>query len=165
MIIAISLVFSALLLVVAMATRRKKGDGGIANEELEIYYGMLAEPVPKQLRQLVLAAKSMMRRAEQLSRDSEIISRLYDDRVISDEYFRRHKDAEEDLLVEKTIIENEADSLRSGSKDAVFTEAKKFLASESSTKPLQKIFSEALFLKKQDSLSKDLRSRKAASLQ
>lgn len=166
MIVVVSLALSAALMVVAIVARKRRAHfGGIANEELESYYGMPAEPIPKQLRQLVLAAKSMLRNAEQLSRDSEAISELYDDRVVSDSYFKRHKEAEEELVIEKTIIENEADSLRPGSRDAVFSEARKFLANElPSTKAVPKIFSEALFLRKQDSLSKDLRSRRIASL-
>lgn len=166
MIVVISLVLSGILLVVAIVARKRRAHSeGVVNEELESYYSMAGEPIPKQLRQLVLAAKSMLKHAEQLSKDSETISELYDDRVISDGYFKRHKQAEEDLVIEKTIIENEADSLRPGSKDAIFSEAKKLLANESSsTNTVPKVFSEALFLKKQDSLTKDLRSRRIASL-
>lgn len=161
MIVLICGIISILILSLSFILRKKTvADSFVKNEELDKFYSMYSEPVSVQMRQLILAAKTTLSNVRVLSKENDVISELYNDRVISENYYRKYKGIEEDLVLEKTIIGNESEMLKPGSKDFVFIEAKKILESESSSKKSQsKIFNDAQFLKKQDSLLKDLKDR------
>lgn len=133
---------------------------GIRNEELDKFYSMFNESSANQIKQLVLAAQTTMRNVKTLTEKSGIINELYNERLLSETYYKQFKSMEEDLVIEKTMIENEVDMLRPDFKEMVFAEAAKRMANDSIFKTKkQKMFDEALFLKKQDLLIKNLKSR------
>lgn len=128
------------------------------NEELNKFYEMFTETPNIQLRQLVLAAKTLLKNVETNSKDKESILNLYNERILSDKYYKRIRGIEEDLFVEKTLIENEAEAIKIGAKDSVFMEANKLLGTGSSSIQKLKLFDEAAFLKRQDSLRQGIKS-------
>ena len=123
-----------------------------ANKELEQFYGMFADSPAVQLRQLVLASKTLLRNFSIVSKDKDAILNLYNERVLSEACFKKTMALEEELVIEKTIIENEAESIKPGSKDSIFMEANRLFSSESFVIPKTKLFDEASFLKRQDAL-------------
>ncbi|ELA41233.1 uncharacterized protein VICG_01722 [Vittaforma corneae ATCC 50505] len=160
MIILVSLFCSILIIGIGMLARSTTGDSPeSSNEDLNKFYGMFAEPMSVQMKQLILAAKNTLKKLNVLAEEREVVSNLFEERVLSDEFFKRFRNAEEELVIEKTLIENEAEALRTGSKDQVFSEASKLLSVEILGTKKKRIFDEALFLKKQENLMKDLKSR------
>lgn len=160
MIVISSFLLSSIILTIAFLVKRrntKQADSN--NEELDKFYEMFEEPVNVQLKQLTLAAKTTLRNISQLSREKEIASDLFEEQIVSDRFFSKFKAMEEELVVEKTLIENEAEFLKIGAKENIFSEANKLANTELLGSKKQKVFDEALFLKKASNLTKDLHSR------
>lgn len=160
MIILVSLFCSILIIGVGIAARNAtRNTSESSNEDLDKFYGMFAEATNVQMKQLIFAARNTLRKLNAHSEEREVVSNLFEERVLSDKFFKKFRDAEEELVIEKTLIENEAEALRVGSKDQVFSEASKLLGIEMIGTKKKRIFDEALFLKKQENLTKDLKSR------
>jgi len=157
MIVIISLFCSAAIIATGLLLRKRSHKLSDSNEDLLKFYDLLDEPASVQLKQLVLAAGNTLRRLYAVSAEKEAMAVLFEERVLSEESFRRVSAAEEDLVIEKALIEDEADALRSGAGEQVFAEAGKHLGGESVKK--RKVFDEALFLKKRENLRKDLHER------
>ena len=148
-----ALLFSSIIVVIGILKRKYSTiETDITNDELEKFYGMISESPSVQLRQLVLAVKTLLKNFAKISKEKETVSNLYDERIISDKYYKKLKTIEEELIIEKTLIENEADSIKQGAKDSVFFEANKLMNTENMTQQRKKLFDEGNFLKKQDLL-------------
>lgn len=153
-----ALILSSIIVGTSIALKSSSLDKDIVtNEELEKFYGMFSEPLNAQLHQLVLAGKTLLRNFAKISKDKDTIWNLYNERVISEKFYKKHKMIEEELIIEKSLIETEADSLRPGSKEGVFQEAGKLLSSENSGYQRTKLFDEAAFLKRQDLLRQNIK--------
>ncbi|KAM0680355.1 hypothetical protein GINT2_001411 [Glugoides intestinalis] len=160
MIVISSFLLSGMILTIALLIKRRSPKQPESNnKELDKFYEMFEEPVGAQIKQLTLAAKTTLRNLSQLSKEKMVASRLFEERIVSDRFYNKFKSMEEELIVEKTLIENEADFLRAGAKESLFSEASKLANAELLGSKKQKIFDEALFLKKASNLSKDLHSR------
>ncbi len=141
------------ILILAISIFKKNStsiETEVFNEELEKFYEMYAEPSNVQLKQLVLAAKTFLKNFTKISKTKDIVSNLYDDRIVSDKYYKKIKHTEDELIIEKTLIENEADCIKAGFKATVFYEANKILSTDHSVNSRKKLFDEADFLKKMD---------------
>lgn len=166
LIIIISLICSALIILVSFFLKNKTTTSlNACNEDLNKFYSMFNEPVNVQLKQLILAAKSVIKRLNSLSKERETIVSLFEDRVLSDKFQKKYQDEEEELIIEKTIIENEAEQLKQGSQEQVFSEASKMVSYEMMGTKKKRIFDEGMFLKKRESLLKDLKNRVVAKVE
>lgn len=152
-----SVATSFCLIFMSLMFKKSKKNEFILNEELEKYYSIPYDQTNLKMKQLLEAAKHTIRQLEKYSDENKIITELYDDRVLSDDFFNKFKKIEENLIVEKTIIENEADLIKTGLKDFIFLEAKKQVLNQPKVKG-EKLFDETLFLKKIDILQKNLKS-------
>lgn len=158
------LLFSFLLAASIVATgfflRNTNKTEHSSNRELEKFYSLGNEPVIVQSKQLVLAAKETLQKLNKIAELRESVSELFEEQVVSDRFFRKFRDAEEELIVEKTIVENEAEALRPGAKEQIFAEAGKSVNLEMLGSKKKQIFDEALFLKKQETLMKAFKASK-----
>lgn len=163
MIVVLFSIVSALIVAAALAARRgRHGPAERSSAELDLFYTMGDESVGVQMRQLTKAARAVTDAKESLSEAIETASPLHDDRLLSDEYYNFLVSQNEDLIVERIVIENEAEALRPGSKEAVFSDAARLPSGESRGSVRRKYFDEGLFLRKREMLMDKLRARAAS---
>ncbi|KAI5169326.1 hypothetical protein PAEPH01_0618 [Pancytospora epiphaga] len=154
MILAIFVVFSLLVIAIPILTRRRLPEADLSdNAELNKYYDMEGEQPVQLMRQLVKAARMSMDNSDYLVQKMESLSRLHDERLVSDDYFNSFIAKKDNLVIERIMIENEAEMLRPGSKDAIFAEAAKLPRQEHKASSQKKrYFDEAIYLKRRDIL-------------
>lgn len=162
MILAVVVLASALILAVsAVHSRRRKRHSGPENAELSLFDTMREEPVAAQLRQLAKAARLNLDAKQAVERRMPTIAALHEEGLVSDGYYSAHLRQEEELAVEKIIIEGEAEALRPGAKDTIFAEASRLPAAEKPAKK-KRLFDEALYLKKHELFMNKMSPRAAA---
>lgn len=155
--VVVSVLTSACILLGSFVLRKTSRNVPIVNEELEKFYLVSTEQPTLQTKQLLEAAKYTVKNLEKYAQESDIISNLYHERILSDEFFEQFKNIEQNLIVEKTIIENEAEMIKPGLKDQIFLEAKKRISGiNNQNEPT--LFENVAFLKKQDLLQKNFKN-------
>lgn len=151
-IVAISIIFASLLLLLSKyISKSKKNTDSLDDEntELDIFYSLENEPSLVQIRQLLKAARANMDANVSVESQLGPVKELYRDGLVSEKNYNNLLQKLEDISVEKILIENEAEMLRPGFKDTIFTEAAK-LPSQGKNYKKKKFFDETLFLKKRD---------------
>lgn len=158
-IIIFALIFSTLILAFGITKRKKESDTSSRNTDLLIFYNSYGEPINQRVKYLIKAAKTLIDDGSKLSDKMGEITYLHDEKIVSDEYYNSIKNLEEELEIEKIMIENEAECLKSGFKEIIFSEAAKLPNSDLSRNKKLKLFDEALYLKRKEALMKDLVNR------
>lgn len=160
MILVIFTVASLLMIAVALLTKRPKPEVEYeGNAELRKFYEAEGEPAGHRMRQLARAARLSMDHSESLVQQIEAVSHLHDERLVSDDYFGVFLTRKDNLVIERILIENEAEMLRPGSKDTLFAEASKMPRTEHKAPQRKKYFDEALYLKRKEILQEKLRAK------
>lgn len=163
MIMVIFSIASILIVGAAVAMKRMNRKGAeIGNKELEIFYEMEDEPQAAQMRQLIKAARASADAKEAIEKKIESVSQLHDDKLVSDDYINGLTQASEELVIEKILIENEAEMLRPGARDTIFAEAARLPAQPKELASKKKSFDEALYIKRKEMLVGALRAKLTA---
>lgn len=148
MVLLFFIVLSAAVVLGRLLYNKLSDDGfNTNNPELEAFYSMSDETVSSQMRQLMRAAAHNMSAKDTTTEKIRSVSILCAERLVSDGYYKSFIRMDEELSVEKVIIETEAESLQPGSGELVFSEATKIKNSQTADKK-KRMFDEALFLKR-----------------
>ena len=157
--VLISLLFAGLL--TALALRRKSRSGQTrTGAELDAYFAT-EEPGEAQKRQLLRAARVLISESEQLEKKLEAVEWLHHERLVSEEYFRRHRATKDDLALDRMLIEGEIDFY--GTREAFFNEARK-LPETKKHESQHRWFDEKLYLKKREVMQSGLYERAGVKL-
>ena len=150
MFLVVVTLFSALILAAATAySRRERKHVDTGNTELDAFYAMESEPSLVQMRQLTKAARCSLDGKRTLERQIQTLSMLHEEGLVSDGYYNDALRQDEELVVEKIIIEGDAEMLQPGSKDTIFADAAKLPSTEKCAQK-KKFFDEAPYLKKRE---------------
>lgn len=162
MILPIFLLISAGIIVTALLSPKKpQTTTASPNEELEAFYAADTQVPAQLLRQLMKAARVHISRALRLKQRMEVASQLCHEKLISSAYYERLVREDEDLALERFLIEDEAEGLQPGFKDHVMNEARRL--PEPAAPPKKRFFDEALYAKRAEVLMTALRERCAQS--
>lgn len=161
MFLLLCLFCSITIIGIGLVLRKRRGKAQQSmNEDLEKFYELFAEPIAAQLKQLTQAARVTLSKHRSIVQERETVTELYEEGILGEESYQQVQVMEEDLVLEKAMIENEAEGLKNGGAEQVFSEAGRLGGVENKKK--KKVFDEALFLKKRDNLLKDLQDRVSA---
>lgn len=150
MILLIFIIVSILVIIVKVIYSRKDSpttDTG--NIELGVFYSLEDKPAAARILQLSKAAAYNIQTKEELQNKTKIATTLFEERLVTDNYLRSLLNLDEELILEKIIIENEAETIKAGGRDVVFAEASKVPAYPNAIKK-KKYFDEGLYLKRRE---------------
>ncbi|KAI5150312.1 hypothetical protein ENBRE01_1422 [Enteropsectra breve] len=150
---------SAAVLIYSFVRRKSTEEPETSNTELLEFYNMSDSPVPVQMKQLLKAARFCITSIEALKNKLRSVVSLYEQRLVSDEYYNSILAQINELTLEKLLIEDEAEYLATGFKDSIFSEAMKMNYSEKAAENKKtRLIDESLYMKRLEMLQDGLRA-------
>ncbi|KAI4291362.1 hypothetical protein PAPHI01_0636 [Pancytospora philotis] len=148
MILLILLAASGLIVAVAVYNKKTQSPDSCGNPELEAFYDAEEVATALRLKKLLRAARYTIDSTELLEDKLESVTSMHKARLVSDEYYNGIASARDDLVIEKILIETEAEGLKAGARDALFSEASRLPRIRQDAAQKVKYFDEGIFLKR-----------------